>query len=454
MKVLVCGSTGCVGRAVVRALRSRDHEVIEGARGAQDGRHTMHIDYMQPCSATQWAEKLSAQRIDAVVNCVGILMPSKRQTFERIHTQGPIAMFQGAALAGVTRVVQMSALGVGSDAESVSTPYLHSKLLADEALAALPVQWSVLRPSLVYGPHSQSAALFATLASLPIISLPGRGEQQVQPIHVFELAEAVTRQLEQAEALQGAHEIGGAHAMSYRDMLAAYRRSLGLGDALWLPVPLPLMQLGAWAAEALPQKVFCRDTIRLLKRGSVPRHNAAEALLGRAPSALQQGLTVTPPEPWFDLSARLSPALSWGLRGALASMWIYTALISAWLPQQSGVLQLLARCGFEGKAGWAALVFSCALNFSLGWFTLRNPTPWLYAIQTSAVLGYTATAAWFMPELTLDHCGPLLKNLPVLMAVLVLWMAKPASDSTASKRIEDTQRKLRAASTPRSIVRA
>jgi uncharacterized protein YbjT (DUF2867 family) len=440
MKVLVCGSTGCIGRSVVRSLRSRDHEVVEAARGVQDGRHSMHIDYTQPCSATEWAAKLSAQRVDAVVNCVGILMPSKHQSFERIHTQGPIELFQGAALAGVARVVQVSALGVGSDAESLSTPYLHSKLLADEALAALPLQWSVLRPSLVYGPHSQSAALFATLASLPIISLPRHGEQQIQPIHVYELAEAVTRLLEQVEALQGVHEIGGAHAVSYRDMLAAYRSSLGLGEALWLHVPMPLMQLGAWAAEALPQKVFCRDTMRLLEHGKVPTHNAAEALLGRAPSALQQGLTVTPPQPWFDLSAQLSGVLSWGLRGALAAMWIYTALISALLPHQSGVLPLLARCGFEGKAGWAALVFSCALNLSLGWFTLFKPTPWLYAIQTAAVLGYTITAAWFMPELTLDHCGPLLKNLPVLMAVLVLWMAKPVVPSSANKQIDHSQR--------------
>jgi DoxX-like family len=282
---------------------------------------------------------------------------------------------------------------------------------------------------------------------LPVISLPNRGEQQVQPIHVFELAEAVTRQLEQPEALHGVYELGGAHAMSYREMLAAYRNALGLAEALWLPVPMPLMTLFAWAAEALPQKVFCRDTMRLLERGKVPTSNAAEALLGRAPTELQQGLSITPPQPWLDLSARLSPLLSWGLRGALAAMWIYTALISALLPHQSGVLQLLARCGFTGQAGVAALVFSCALNLSLGLFTLLKPTPWLYAVQTAAVLGYTLTAAWFMPELTLDHCGPLLKNLPVLMAVLVLWMARPASAGFTIQQIDDAQRQPRTART-------
>jgi hypothetical protein len=267
-----------------------------------------------------------------------------------------------------------------------------------------------------------------------VIGLPGRGVQRVQPIHVYELAEAIVRLVEKPGDLREVVELGGPAVMSYREMLAAYRAALGTGDAIWLPVPMPLMRLGAWLAEVLPQKVFCRDTIALLERGSVPAINAAPTLLGRAPTPIAQGLAITPPEPLVDLCARLSPAVSGALRGALAFMWLYTALVSAWLPQQSGALQLLARCGFEGAAGVAALVFSCALNIVLGVLTLVRPTPWLYATQAGAVLGYTLTAAWRMPELTLDHCGPLVKNLPVLMAVLVLWMARPGPTAAAAHK--------------------
>jgi len=320
---------------------------------------------------------------------------------------------------------------VRGDADTLATPYLHSKLLADEALAALPLQWAVLRPSLVYGPRSQSAALFATLASLPLISLPGRGTQQVQPIHVYELAEAIARLVEQPEAPNAVHELGGPTALSYRDMLQQHRNALGLGDAIWMPVPMTLMRLGAWFAEALPQKVFCRDTIRMLERGSVPAVNATARLLGRAPTSMAHGLAVTPPEPLLDLRVRLSPAVALAARGALAFMWLYTALISAALPNDSGVLNLLARCGFGGRAGIAALVFSCALNITLGTLTLRRPTPWLYALQVAAIIGYTATAAVNMPALTIDHCGPLVKNLPLLMLVLMLWCAAPAAAKAA-----------------------
>lgn len=432
MRVLVTGATGCVGAAVVHALRARGHAVVEGSRGAADGRHTMHVDYMQPRSPEAWGEALRRERIEVVVNCVGILMPAKGQSFERVHTEGPIELFRGAALAGVHRVLQVSALGVGDDAEALATPYLRSKLMADDALASLPLEWAVLRPSLVYGPRSQSAALFATLASLPVISLPRQGWQQVQPLHVYELAEAMARLVEQPGVLREVHELAGPAPITYRDMLAEYRRAQGLGDALWLPVPMPLMKLLALAAEALPQQVYCRDTLRLLERGNTTEHNALPSLLGRRPTTMAQGLAVTAPQPLVDLRVQLSPAAQWLARGSLAFMWLYTSLISALLPQESGVLALMARCGFEGEWGVAALVFSCSLNVLLGVLALRRPVPWAMALQVIAVIGYTTTAALNMPELTIDHCGPLVKNLPVLALLTLLWLAAPA---TAAKPV-------------------
>jgi hypothetical protein len=188
------------------------------------------------------------------------------------------------------------------------------------------------------------------------------------------------------------------------------------------------MHLGARLAEWLPQRVFCRATMTLLERGSVPRVNAAAAVLGRPASGMAQGLAVTPPQPLLDLGVRLSPPVSLALRAALAFMWIYTAAISLALQQTSGVMALLARCGFEGPAGLAALGVSCTLNAALGVLILLRPGPWVYAGQLGAIAAYTATAALNMPELVLDHCGPLIKNLPVAMAVMVLWLdARPTA---------------------------
>ena len=451
MRVLVCGTTGCVGTAVANALRSRGHTVVTGARSAADGRDSLHVDFMQPVEPAVWRDRLRAQRVDAVVNCVGILMASRAQSFERIHAAGPVELFRGAAQAGIARVVQISALGVGDD-ESLVSPYLHSKLCADDVLATLPLDGAVLRPSLVFGPNSQSGALFATLASLPLIGLPGRGHQRVQPIHVFELAEAVVRLLEQAAPCRGVYALGGAAPLSYREMLAQYRAALQLGAPLWLPLPMPLMHIAAWAAEALPQKVFCRDTIAMLERGSVPADNAAPRLLGRAPSSLVHGLAVTPPQSWVDLRVEMPRPLDLALRLSLVFMWWTTALITTLMPQASGVLRLLARCGFEGRAGVLVMIASCTLNAVLGGLLLRRPAPWVWPLQIAAVLGYTLTAALNMPELAIDHCGPLVKNVPVIALLMLLWLAQPRQGLVTSTH--RTTRPTRAARHGRTALRS
>ena len=187
----------------------------------------------------------------------------------------------------------------------------------------------------------------------------------------------------------------------------------------------------------------------------MPAVNATAALLGRAPSGLAHGLAITPPVPLVDLRVVLSPPVALALRASLAFMWLYTAVISAVLPEQSGVLQLLARCGFSGPDGVAALVASCLLNTALGLLILWRPSAPVHALQTVTILGYTLTAAVNMPELTLDHCGPLVKNLPVLMAVMVLWLAqgRPAdSPVTPARRhgAAPAALRLRAPATPGS----
>lgn len=425
MRVLVCGASGCIGRAVTAALRARGHQVVEGRR--QAGQGMLHVDFSEPATAQAWAGRLQeAGGFDVVVNAVGILMERGTQRFQRLHAEGPRELFEGAEHAGVRRIVQISALGVGREPGNLRTPYAMTKLAADEALMRGGLDWVVVRPSLVYGPHSQSAALFRTLAGLPVVSLPGSGAQLVQPLHVQELAEIACRLVEHEGRLRRVLEVAGPRPVTYREMLEAYRCAQDLAEPIWLPVPMPLMRLGARIAEHLPQQVFSTDTLAMLESGNVTSRNVAPEWLGRLPTALAEALPAAPqavPAAWRT-----------ALRASVAAMWLYTALVTALFPRESNVLALLARCGFQGEAGVAVMWMSCGLNSVLGIWLLLRPSAWCYATQCGAVAGYTLTAAFNMPELAIDHCGPLIKNLPVLALLAFLWVTQPGGPSPVRLR--------------------
>ena len=105
-------------------------------------------------------------------------------------------------------------------------------------------------------------------------------------------------------------------------------------------------------------------------------------------------------------------------------MWIATAVVSLAYPL-SGSLALLARVGLTGDAALAALYGGAGLDLALGIAVLALRRRWVWTLQLVVVLGYTALVTLFLPEQWLHPFGPVLKNLPVLAAILLLREAEP-----------------------------
>src|SRR5688500_7015749 len=176
MNILLTGASGFIGRHLAVALRAAGHRVVETRREAHDASSQVQVDFTRAIRGEDWIDKLAG--VDCVINAVGILREHGSQSFERIHTQALCALFKACAQRGVRRVIQISALG----ADRGQSGYFSAKHLADECLAQLELDWTIVQPSVVYGPGGTSARLFSLLASLPITPLPGSGEQQLQPI--------------------------------------------------------------------------------------------------------------------------------------------------------------------------------------------------------------------------------------------------------------------------------
>jgi nucleoside-diphosphate-sugar epimerase len=297
----VCGSSGCIGSAVVRALRWRGHPVVETTRSGVAGRgEAVALDFTRSTSVDAWTAQLRALDVDAIVNCAGSALPAAASaSADRLHRDGPIALFRGAERAGVARIVAVSALGADRcDAGGNDPPARdgwRARHDADEALLGLSLDAAVVRPALVYGPGSRSGAALAALARAPRLVLPDGGTQRLQPLHVFELAEAIATLVERTGSARGVYELAGAAIVTYRELLIALRDAQGGGAAIGLAVPMAIARLAARAPRPGLRGVPDGDVLRLLERVGTTRRNAAPVLLGRAPSTLAEGLAVTPP---------------------------------------------------------------------------------------------------------------------------------------------------------------
>ncbi len=439
MRILICGASGFIGRHLSRTLQEAGHQVWHGAR-APEGPFAVPMDFAHDLDSTIWRARVRG--MDVVINAVGILGGSA-DDFARMHTRAPAALFEACRQVGVKRFVQISALANGT----TLPPFLASKhafdahiLAAAEAVAEAAAEAEapaphslIVRPSLVVGIDGSSSQWFRSLASLPLLVLPGRGEQLIQPVHVKDLCCAIRHWIEQAQSGSRIIDAVGPKPISYRSMLMRYRSEMGLPAAPCLPLPMALLQGSATllrpllplasrltggnkARPGLLQAALGADNLAMLNANNTADSTPFARLLGRAQQAH-----------WFaglpaDL-LRHSAIAAWAnplQRLALAMLWWITALVSGWLYPQEGSLALLAPLHLSHGLALLCLYGASLLDFGFGVATLLWPSRRLWWWQILLILGYTAIISLTLPDFWLHPFGPISKNLPILTLLLML----------------------------------
>jgi uncharacterized protein YbjT (DUF2867 family) len=392
LRILVLGASGFIGSRAAAALRAAGHEAV-----------STKLDFTRALRPEDWLSSLRG--IDAVLNAVGIIRERGRRSFGTLHYAAPRALFDACRIAGVRRVVQISALGAD---ESARSRFHRTKRRADEYLAGLELDWAIVQPSIVFGDGGASARLLALLAALPLTPVPGDGRQNVQPIHVDDLVEALVKLLSVPMRIR-LHAVGP-RALTLREWLRVLRAQMGLGRARFVQVPLWLVPVE-------------RETLQMLERGSTASPETITQLLRRAPR-----------DPNDFLDARsgaglaLRARLDWVvplLRFSIGAVWIASGVVSLGIYPLEESLAMLSRVGLAGRAALAALYGAAALDIVLGIATFVTNRKGLWRAQIALIAAYTAIISAFLPELWLHPFGPVLKNLPMLAALVALHELAP-----------------------------
>jgi uncharacterized protein YbjT (DUF2867 family) len=423
MVILLTGITGFIGSHLAPVLRAAGHRVLGTQRGRGTPSDALYADFTRDVDVSSWLPRLSG--VDLVINSVGILRESASQRFEAIHTRTPQALFRACVVAGVRRVIQISALG----AEHGAGGYYSSKRAADEMLMTLPLDWIIVQPSLVYAPGGTSAQLFSMLATLPVIPLPGRGEQRVQPIHVDDLTAAVRQLCEAPTEWRRRVPLVGPQALPLREMLQQLRQALSLPPAPCIAVPMWIMRPAARVLGLSHTSLLSSETLAMLEAGNTGDPQLTTFLLGHAPRDVTHFIEKQARTPAVTL-ARLGWLLPL-LRFSIALVWIWTGIVSLGIYPTEASLQLLQRTGVPASLGPLLLYGAALLDLALGIATLLlTRRGWLWLVQIGLIGLYSIIIAIKLPEFWLHPYGPLVKNLPMLAAIYCLYLLERPSWNT------------------------
>jgi len=291
MLVFVTGTTGFVGTHLLKRLLAEGHKVRalvrDPAKTKLPGSNQVELVPGDIVEGTGLDAGMKG--CDAVINLVGIIVETGKNTFERVHHLGTRNVVEAAQRNRISRFIQMSALGVRIDGVS---EYQISKWKGEEAVRQSGIPYCILRPSLIFGPGSGFVTeMLDIMQKAPFFRpVPGNGKPRFRPIFVEDVVACFTQALTNPAATNKTIDLCGGEELSLDEVLKEIADCAGIRKRA-IHVPMALMFPAAAIAQTLlPRPPVTVGQLRMLKEGSTCDIGPMVQIFGITPARFRDTL--------------------------------------------------------------------------------------------------------------------------------------------------------------------
>jgi NADH dehydrogenase len=265
MRVIVVGGSGFIGSYLCRELKQRGHSVTALSRSPGNDRLPNGVSKAMGNVTAYDSMHDAFDGMDVAVNLVALsplFKPSGGdEMHDRIHRQGTENVVRACEEHGVSRLVQMSALGADPQGE---TAYIRAKGQAEDAVKNSSLDWVIFRPSVVFGEGGEFVSFTKKLAPPYVTPLPGGGKTRFQPIWVEDLVPMLADACEGDQHVGQTYEIGGPEKLTLAEVAEVIHGAEGRSVTV-VPVPMALAGVGLSVAGKVPGFPMGADQYRSLK---------------------------------------------------------------------------------------------------------------------------------------------------------------------------------------------
>ena len=283
--ILLIGGNGFVGRVLAAQLQLAGYSVLIPSSRPSTGRELRLLPkvHIEDANIHEFDTLQSlCSRIKpggAVINLVGVLHDKPSQpyggVFKSAHVELPKNIITAMQLYGLKRFLHMSALGADPKGPSM---YQRSKGDGELAVKASNLDWTIFRPSVIFGAQDQFINLFVKLTTLfPLMPLANHGAK-FQPVSVDDVASAFVKALNMPQTIHQSYDLVGPQVYTMQEIVELAKRKAK--TSCWIiPVPAFVGYLQALAFEFLPgPTLMSRDNIASMQLPNILPVNSSDAL--------------------------------------------------------------------------------------------------------------------------------------------------------------------------------
>lgn len=295
--VILIGGTGFVGRKIAASLVAKGYSVVLPTRSLTSAKPLLVLPSLKPVQMDVHDEaqlkKLMMQESScvAVINLVGVLHDSPSvpygKSFAKNHVELPRKIIAAMRQSPIRRLLHMSALGADSHGPSM---YQRSKGDGEQLVTSSDLDWTIFRPSVIFGKEDNFINLFAKLLKLtPVMPLAGYNAK-FQPVSVRDVAQVFVNALENPKTIHQSYDLCGPKVYRLCELVRFAGEMIGK-QRLLIPLPNLLGYLQAFFIEKMPgPTLMSRDNVSsMLVDNILPTNspNAIRELCGIDPEPLE-----------------------------------------------------------------------------------------------------------------------------------------------------------------------
>ena len=292
MKVFVTGGTGFVGREILGQLLSAGHEVRALVRdGSQDklsGHQNLETHIGDVTDAASLIGVLDG--CDAVIHLVGIIreFPGRGITFKKMHVTATENILEACDEQEVQRFLHMSSNGTR---ERGSTAYHRTKWQAEELVRASGLDWTIFRPSLIFGRGSEFVKMLTELIRrIPVVPVIGDGQYRMQPVSVEQVAVSFVKALAMPESVGKTYHQGGSESYTYDAILDLTGKAMGRKQVTKVHQPLFMIKPMIKMLQGFEQFPITEGQLKMLIEGNVCDPDEWAQAFGLVPISYADGI--------------------------------------------------------------------------------------------------------------------------------------------------------------------
>ena len=185
--ILVTGATGFIGQVVVRTLLGRGKKIRCFVRDAQRTEALFSdVEIVTGDMKNKASIENAVSGVSAVVH-LAAFTSEKESTAEEsmaVNVDGMKLLVEACESQAVKRLVIVSSQSTKRERQG---NYGLTKKLADDVVRKSTLDWTIVQPTLVYGPGQKGlfAKLMRLAEKLPVFPVIGSGDYKMQPVYFF-----------------------------------------------------------------------------------------------------------------------------------------------------------------------------------------------------------------------------------------------------------------------------